>query len=68
MRNSLNTRWNPSKTLTNNIEEFKKIISEFRSLEDKLNDENEAYVLINSQPESYKEVENTLKYGRLSKN
>ena len=27
-------------------------------------DENEAYVLLNSLPESYKEVKNGLKYGR----
>ena len=32
----------PSKTLTNNIDEFKKIVSDFKTLEDKLSDENEA--------------------------
>ena len=42
-RNSLHT-----KTLTYNIDEFKKIISKFKSLEDKLRDENEVYVFPNS--------------------
>ena len=50
--------------MTNNIDEFKKIVSEFKCLEDKLSDENEVYVLLNSLPEAYKEVKNALKYGR----
>ena len=45
-----------SKNLTENLDEFKKIVSDFKSLEDKLNDENEAFVLLNSLPEAYKEV------------
>ncbi|TYK02847.1 hypothetical protein E5676_scaffold218G00450 [Cucumis melo var. makuwa] len=44
----------PSKTLTDNIDEFKKTVSEFKSLEDKLSDENEVYVLLNSLPKAYK--------------
>ena len=40
-------KMDPSKTLTENIDEFKKIVSEFKSLEDKLSDENNVYVLLN---------------------
>ena len=36
------------------------------SLEDKLGDKNEAFVLLNFLPEAYKEVKNVLKYGRES--
>ena len=57
-------KMDPSKTLTYNIDEFKKIVSNFKSLEDKLSDENEAYVLLNSLPEAYKDVKNALKYDR----
>ena len=55
---------NPSKTLTDNLAEFKKIVSNFKSLEDKFSDENEAFVLLNSLPKDYKEVKNPPKYGR----
>ena len=68
LREKFFTYKDPSNTLTDNIDEFKKIVLEFKSLEDKLNDENEAYVLLNALPIAYKEVKNTLKYGRLSKN
>ena len=33
-------------------------------MSDKLSDENEAFVLLDSLPEAYKEVKNALKYGR----
>ncbi|XP_038896323.1 uncharacterized protein LOC120084587 [Benincasa hispida] len=56
-----------SKTLTNNFDEFKKIVAEFKTLGEKLSDKNEAYVLPNSLPESYKEIKNALKYGRDSR-
>ena len=55
-----------SKNLTENLDEFKKIVSDFKSLEDKLSDENEAFVLLNFLPETYKELKNALKYGRES--
>ena len=43
-----------SKTLTENLDEFKKIVSNFKSLEDKLDDENEAFVLLNFLPKATK--------------
>ena len=53
-----------ARSLTENLDEFKKIVIEFKSLGEKLGDDNEAYVLLNSLPEAYKEVKNALKYGR----
>ena len=55
-----------SKNLTENLDEFKKVVYEFKSLKVKLSDENETFVLLNSLPEAYKEVKNALKYGRKS--
>ena len=45
-----------SKNLTENLNEFKKIVYDIKSLEDKPSDENEAFVLLNSLPMAYKEV------------
>lgn len=56
-------KMDPSKTLVENLDEFKKIISEFKNLGDKLGDDNEAYVLLNSLPDYYKDLKNALKYG-----
>ena len=56
-------KMNHSKFLIDNIDESK-IVSEFKSLEDKLSDENEVYVLLNSLLESYKKVKSALKYYR----
>ena len=51
-----------SKTLSGNLDE--KIVSKFKNLGDKLGDDNEAYVLLNSLLDTYKDVKNALKYGR----
>ena len=56
-------KMDPSNNLTDNLDE-KYVVSEFKSLEDKLIDDNEAFVLLNSVPEAYKEVKNALKYDR----
>lgn len=53
-----------AKTLTENLDEFKRMTSEFKNLGEKIGDENEAFVLLNSLPEAYKEVKTALKYGR----
>lgn len=60
------SRWILHKSLIENLDELKKIVSEFKNLGEKLVDENEAYVLLNSLPDACKNVKNTLKYGRES--
>ncbi|XP_022152111.1 uncharacterized protein LOC111019900 [Momordica charantia] len=55
-----------SKTLSDNLDDFKKLSSEFNSLGEKIGAENEAFILLNSLPESYREVKVALKYGRES--
>lgn len=53
-----------NKTLSENLDEFERMTSEFKSLDEKIGDENVAFVHLNSLPEAYKEVKTTLKYGR----
>lgn len=52
------------KNIYENLDDFKKITTEFKNLGEKLGDDNEVFILLNSLPESYKEVKTTLKYGR----
>ncbi|TXG56889.1 hypothetical protein EZV62_018202 [Acer yangbiense] len=58
----------PSKNLGQNLDEFKKITIELANAgeKEKLSDENEAIILINSLPESFKNVKAAIKYGRSS--
>lgn len=57
-------KMDPSKPLSENLDEFKKLTSEFKTMGEKIGDENEAFVLLNSLPDAYKEVKTALKYGR----
>ena len=53
-----------NKYLTKDLGEFKKLSSNFKELGDKIGDENESFILLNSLLEAYKEIKMTLKYGR----
>ena len=53
-----------NKSLTKSLGEFKKLSSDFKELGDKIGDENELFILLNSLSEEYKEVKMALKYGR----
>ncbi|KAA0065687.1 retrovirus-related Pol polyprotein from transposon TNT 1-94 [Cucumis melo var. makuwa] len=53
-----------NKSLIENLGEFKKLSSDFKELGDKIGDENESFILLNSLPEAYKEVKMALRYGR----
>ncbi|TXG62727.1 hypothetical protein EZV62_009721 [Acer yangbiense] len=57
-----------SKGLGQNLDEFKKMTIELANAGDKekLSDENEAIILLNSLPESFKDVKAAIKYGRTS--
>ncbi|XP_038885954.1 uncharacterized protein LOC120076257 [Benincasa hispida] len=47
-----------TKPLSDNLDEFKTTVYEFKRLGKKIGNENEAFVLLNSLPEAYKEVKN----------
>lgn len=55
-----------TKSLSENLDDFKKLSSEFKNLGEKIGDENEVFILLNSLPDAYKEVKVALKYGRES--
>ncbi|TXG61365.1 hypothetical protein EZV62_012728 [Acer yangbiense] len=57
-----------SKCLGQNLDEFKKMIIELANagVYEKLSDENEAIILLNSLPESFGDVKAAIKYGRTS--
>ncbi|KAK0588992.1 hypothetical protein LWI29_008208 [Acer saccharum] len=61
-------KMNPSKGLGQNLDEFKKMTIELANAgeKEKLSDENEAIILLNSLPESFKDVKAAIKYGRSS--
>ena len=55
----------PGKNLEQNLDQFKKIAISLASIDDeKLRDESQAIILLNSLPDSYKEVKAAIKFGR----
>lgn len=55
-----------TKPLRDNLDDYKKINLELKSLGETIGDNNETFILLNSLPEAYKEMKNALKYGRES--
>ncbi|TXG63668.1 hypothetical protein EZV62_010662 [Acer yangbiense] len=57
-----------SKSLCQNLDEFKKITIELANagVDEKLSDENVAIILLNSLPDSFKDVKAAIKYDRTS--
>ncbi|TYK25801.1 Retrovirus-related Pol polyprotein from transposon TNT 1-94 [Cucumis melo var. makuwa] len=53
-----------SKSLEENLDEFQKIIIDLNNISEKMSDENQAVILLNSLPETYREVKAAIKYGR----
>ncbi|TXG72686.1 hypothetical protein EZV62_001265 [Acer yangbiense] len=58
-------KMDPSKGLGQNLDEFKRILANAGEKE-KLSDENEAIILLNSLPDSFRDVKAVIKYGRTS--
>lgn len=57
-------RMDSSKTLDENLDDFNRICLELASTGEKMSDENQVVILLNSLPESYKEIKAAIKYGR----
>ena len=53
-----------SKNLEENLDDFKKITVSLANIDEKISEENQAIILLNSLPESYKELKAAIKYGR----
>ncbi|XP_038882247.1 uncharacterized protein LOC120073473 [Benincasa hispida] len=52
-----------AKSLTDNLNEFKRLSLKFRSIGDNIGEENEAFILLNSLLESFKDVKTAMKYS-----
>ncbi|PON64464.1 hypothetical protein TorRG33x02_273130 [Trema orientale] len=55
-----------TKSLEDNLDDFKRITVSLANIDEKINDENQAIIILNSLPESYKDLKSTIKYGRES--
>ena len=56
----------PSKNLEENLDEFKKITVSLANIDERISDENQAIIILNSLTDSYKDLKVSIKYGRES--
>ena len=55
-----------SKSLEENLDEFKKITVSLANIGEKISYENQAIIILNSLPDTFKDLKATIKYGRES--
>ena len=55
-----------SKNLEENLDEFKKITVSLANRDEKISDENQAIIILNSLLDTYKDLKTAIKYGRES--
>ncbi|TYK20957.1 Retrovirus-related Pol polyprotein from transposon TNT 1-94 [Cucumis melo var. makuwa] len=53
-----------SKGLEENLDEFQKIVVDLNNIGGEMSDENQAVIILNSLPETYRKVKVAIKYGR----
>ena len=53
-----------AKNLEENLDDFKKITVALAKIDEKISEENQAIILLNSLPESFKDIKVAIKYGR----
>ena len=56
----------PSKNLEENLDEFKKITVSLANIDENISDENQAIIILNSLPDSFKDMKAAIRYGRES--
>ena len=59
-------KMDPYKTLEENLDGFKKITVSFANRNEKIPDENQTIIILNSRPDTFKDLKATTKYGRES--
>ena len=59
-------KMDPSKSLEENLDDFKVITIGLANIDEKILEENQAIILLNSLPESHKDLKTAIKYGRES--
>ncbi|KAJ0102292.1 hypothetical protein Patl1_06084 [Pistacia atlantica] len=55
---------NSAKSLEDNLDDFQKLVIDLTDRGEELGDNTQAILLLNSLPDSYKDVKNAIKYGR----
>ena len=56
----------PSKNLEENLDDFKKITVSLANIDERISDENQAIIILNSLTDSYKDLKVAIKYGKES--
>ena len=51
------------KNLDKNLDEFNKLVIELENIGGKINNEDQAIILLNSLPSTYSQLRDTIKYG-----
>lgn len=57
-------KMDPSKDLDDNLNIFNKLVQDIVNCNEKVSETYKAIILLNSMPDSYREVKNAIKYGR----
>ena len=57
-------RMDSSKSLEENLDDFKKITVALANIEEKISNENLAIIILNSLPDMFKDLKSAIKYGR----
>ena len=56
----------PYKSLEENLDGFKKITMSLANIDEKISHENQAIIILNSLPDTFKDLKTAIKYGRES--
>ena len=59
-------KMDPSKNLQENLDDFKKITVGLANIDERISDENQAIIILNSLTDLYKDLKAAIKYGRES--
>ena len=59
-------KMDPVKSLEENLDDFNIITIGLANIDERISDENQAIILLNSLPDSYKDMKTAIKYGRES--
>ena len=57
-------KMNDSKSIDNNVDDFLKLVTDLNNLSVEVDEEVQAILLLNSMPQRYDQLKETLKYGR----
>ena len=62
----MDLKWIPLNLVKENLDEFKKTIASLANINENIFDENQAIIILNSLPNTFKDLKAAIKYGRKS--